>query len=153
MDLAAIRPAGVADAPRLAELRWEFRAGKDTPIEERSAFVERCAAWMSAELTSGAWRAWVAEKNGGVVGQVWMRMLAKVPNPNGERDRHAYISNLYVIPSARGGVGTRLLEAAIAWASANRVDRIVLWPTPRSRSMYVRHGFTDNGEVLELTCE
>ena len=57
------------------------------------------------------------------------------------------------LPAARGGVGTRLLEAAIAWASANRVDRIVLWPTSRSQSMYVRHGFAQNGEVFELTCE
>jgi hypothetical protein len=32
------------------------------------------------------------------------------------------------------------------------VDRIVLWPTARSRSMYMRYGFTANGEVLERTC-
>ena len=152
-ERAIVRPAGAADAPRLAELRWEFRAGKDAPVEEQSGFVDRCAAWMAAGLASGAWRAWVAEAHGAIVGQVWMRMVSKVPNPNGERDRHAYISNLYVTPSARGGVGTRLLEAALAWASANRIDRIVLWPTTRSQSMYVRHGFTPNGEVFELTCE
>ena len=137
---------------RLAELRWEFRAGKDAPVEERGAFIGRCAAWMSTELTSGRWRAWVAQRGTQIVGQVWLHPLSKIPNPNGERDRHAYISNVYVTPSSRGGVGTHLLEAAIAWASANKVDRVVLWPTSRSRSMYLRHGFTPNGEVLELTC-
>jgi ribosomal protein S18 acetylase RimI-like enzyme len=147
-----IRPADVADSRRLAQLRWEFRAGKDAPIEKEDAFVERCAAWMSAALAAGAWRAWVAEKNDATVGQIWMHVVAKVPNPVGERDRHAYISNLYVTPSARGGVGSRLLEAALAHASANRVDRIVLWPTSRSRSMYTRYGFTRNGEVFELIC-
>ena len=146
-----VRGAVPADARALAALRWEFRAGKDRPVEEQGAFLERCAAWMSAALASGAWRAWVAEKDGRIVGQVWLHPLAKIPNPNGERDRHAYISNVYVTPAARGGVGSRLLEAAIAWASANHVDRIVLWPTSRSRSMYLRHGFTPNGDVLELT--
>jgi GNAT superfamily N-acetyltransferase len=150
--MIAIRPATVADARRLAELRWEFRAGKDAPVEERGPFLERCANWMSGELNDGRWRAWVAERGGEIVGQAWLHVLSKVPNPNGERARHAYISNVYVVPTARGGVGTRLLTAAIEWASAHHVDRIVLWPTARSRSMYRRHGFTPDGDVLELTC-
>jgi GNAT superfamily N-acetyltransferase len=151
--MIAIRAAVASDARALAELRWEFRSGKDAPVEDHDAFVGRCAAWMSAELGSAAWRAWIAEQDGAIVGHAWLRTLPKIPNPNGERDRHAYISNVYVKPAVRGGrVGTRLLEAAIAWASANHVDRIVLWPTPRSRTLYMRHGFTPNGEVLELTC-
>ena len=150
--MIAIRPAAADDARRLAELRWEFRAGKDAPVEDRGEFLERCAEWMSHELKDGRWRAWVAERDGEVVGQAWLQLLSKIPNPNGERARHAYISNVYVMPAARGGVGTRLLNAAIEWASAQHVDRIVLWPTARSRSMYMRRGFTPNGDVLELTC-
>jgi len=150
--MIAIRAAAPLDARRLAELRWEFRAGKQPPVEEREVFVDRCAAWISEQLTLGAWRAWIAQDGDAVVGQLWMCVLPKVPNPNGERDRHAYISNVYVTPAARGGIGTRLLETAVAWASAGHVDRIVLWPTPRSRTMYMRHGFTPHGDVLELTC-
>ena len=51
-----IRAATPADARALAELRWEFRAGKTPPTEAHEAFVARCAAWMSAELERGAWR-------------------------------------------------------------------------------------------------
>ena len=147
-----IRAALSSDAPRLAQLRWEFRAGRDAPAEEHDAFVDRCAAWMAMQLTSGAWRAWVADENGVIVGHVWLHVISKIPNPVGERDRHAYISNVYVIPSSRGGVGARLLQSALDWASANHVDRIVLWPTTRSRSLYLRYGFTPNGDVLERTC-
>jgi predicted GNAT family N-acyltransferase len=75
-----------------------------------------------------------------------------MPNPISERSRHAYVSNVYVTPSARGGVGTQLLEAAIAAAEAEKVDRIVLWPSPLSKALYLRHGFTPNGEVFERTC-
>ena len=164
--MIAIRAAQPSDATALAELRWEFRAGRDAPVESREAFVARCAAWMRKELASGdAWRAWVAEEMhdpaarsgpGGsdtgsrrVVGQVWLHTINKVPNPIAERERHAYLSNLYVTPAARGGVGTRLLETVLAQAAADGVDSIVLWPSALSRSLYLRHGFTPKGAVLE----
>ena len=146
-----VRPATADDAPALAELRWEFRAGREPATEPHHAFVARCAAWMHRELTSAdAWRAWVAFRDGRAVGQVWLNTLPKIPNPVAERELHAYISNGYVMPSERGGTGTALLEAAIAWARLHEVDRVVLWPTRRSVSLYARHGFVRPGDVMEL---
>ena len=150
--MSDIRAAVPADARALAELRWEFRAGKTPPTEAHDAFVDRCHTWMSEELERGAWRAWVAEQDGLIVGQIWLQLLSKLPNPAEERERHAYISNVYVTPAARGGVGTRLLRTALDWATGHDIDRVVLWPTMRSRSMYQRFGFVANGGVLELTC-
>ena len=155
--MIAIRPARPLDAVLLAELRWEFRAARGTTVESRDAFVARCAGWMHKELAAGeSWCAWVAEQaeterdaERRIVGQVWLHVIRKVPNPTTELERHAYLSNLYVTPDARGGTGTRLLDAALAHAAAEGVDAIVLWPSPRSRSLYMRHGFTPNGAVLE----
>jgi GNAT superfamily N-acetyltransferase len=147
-----VRPATVADADALAELRWEFRAGRDEAVEDRSAFLARCAEWMRRELAGTAWRAWVAVRDGRIVGQVWLQVVRKMPNPIGERDRHGYLSNLYVMPSERGGIGTRLLRSAIDWAAADRVDRVVLWPSAQSVTLYARHGFTRQGDVMELRC-
>jgi len=147
-----VRPAVVDDAARLAELRWEFRSNRETPTTEpRDAFVARCAAWMRGALAArGAWRAWVAVDNGAPVGQLWVQAIEKIPNPAAELERHAYVSNLFVQPAHRGGAGTRLLEAAIAWARANEVDRVILWPSSRSVPLYERHGFTRRGTVMEL---
>ena len=147
-----IRSAAVDDASALANLRWEFRAGRDRAVESEQAFVERCRDWMTRELTGSAWRAWVAIENDRIVGQVWLQQIQKLPNPIGERERHGYLSNLYVQPAARGSVGTALLEAALAWARANGIDRVVLWPSARSVTLYSRHGFARNAEVMELTC-
>lgn len=147
-----IRDALADDAPALAELRWEFRAGRDAAVETHDAFIERCAAWMRRELTTGThWRAWVAVRETRIVGQAWLNTLAKIPNPIGERERHAYLSNLYVQPAERGGIGTKLLETVLAWTAANGVDRVVLWPSERSVTLYLRHGFTRDGDVMELT--
>ncbi len=143
-----IREATPDDAALLAELRWEFRAGRDEPAESRDAFVERCARWMHERVARGDWRAWVAEDAGRIVGHVWVHAIDKIPNPIGERERHAYLSNLYVTPSARGGTGTRLLGSALDWASAHGVDTVLLWPTDRSRSLYARFGFVVSGDFL-----
>jgi GNAT superfamily N-acetyltransferase len=146
-----IRPASAEDVERLAELRWEFRAGRAPATEGRDAFVARCAAWMRAALTDGRrWRAWAATTEGTIVGQVWVQTIEKMPNPTTELERLAYVSNLFVQPSFRGGTGARLLEAAVAWARLNECDRAVLWPSARSVTLYERHGFTHRGDVMEL---
>ena len=146
-----IRPASSADAGAMAELRWEFRAGRQPPTETHPVFIRRCGRWMRRELSSpGAWKAWVAVGNRAIVGQVWLHTIGKIPNPIDETEHHAYLSNLYVKPSDRGGTGTRLLEAAVAQACADGVDRVVLWPTVRSVTLYLRHGFSHGGDVMEL---
>ena len=148
--MTEIRRATLDDVAALAELRWEFRAGRQPPVEAHEAFVARCNAWMRRELDRSAWRAWVAVSDGRIVGQVWVDLIGKVPNPVGERERHAYLSNLYVQPAARGGVGTLLLDAVLSWARANQIDRVVLWPSQRSVTLYLRHQFTRDGDVMEL---
>jgi GNAT superfamily N-acetyltransferase len=149
--MTEIRSATSADAGALAELRWEFRTGRLPPEETHDVFVKRCAPWMRSELATGnAWRAWVAVLDRTIVGHVWLNTVHKIPNPVAEAETHGYLSNLYVKPSERGGTGTRLLDAAIKWARANRIDRVVLWPSPRSVTLYLRHGFSHGGEVMEL---
>jgi GNAT superfamily N-acetyltransferase len=149
--MSEIRRATSADAGALAELRWEFRTGRQPPAETHDAFVKRCAPWMRRELaTAYAWHAWVAVIDRAIVGQIWLHVMHKVPNPVAEPETHAYLSNLYVKPSERGGTGTRLLDTAIRWARSNGVDRVVLWPSPRSVTLYLRHGFSHGGEVMEL---
>ena len=146
-----IRSASSADAGAMAELRWEFRTSRLPPAETHDVFVKRCAPWMRRELTNGnSWRAWVAVVDKTIVGQVWLNTVHKVPNPVAELETHGYISNLYVRPSARGGLGTRLLDAALKFAQSNGIDRVVLWPSPRSVTLYLRHGFSHGGEVMEL---
>ncbi|HKB11254.1 MAG TPA: GNAT family N-acetyltransferase [Vicinamibacterales bacterium] len=149
--VTATRAAVAADADRLAQLRWEFRASRAPTTEDHDAFVRRCADWMRRELAAQwPWRAWVAIAGGEIVGQLWMQAINKMPNPGAERERHGYVSNVFVQPEHRGGAGSRLLDEAIAWARAEQVDRVILWPSARSVTLYERHGFTHHGDVMEL---
>jgi ribosomal protein S18 acetylase RimI-like enzyme len=146
-----IRPAIAVDAPALARLRYEFRAGIGPAAESEAAFVERCTAWMVERLRPGAsWRCWVAQARGAVVGSAWLQLIEKLPNPVAEPELHGYISSLYVQPADRGaGLGSLLLAACLGECEAQAVDAAILWPTPRSRSLYVRHGFAVHDDLME----
>jgi GNAT superfamily N-acetyltransferase len=147
-----IRPAVAADAPMLAGLRFEFRAGLAPEAVIEPEFHRRCSAWMAARLPrTDVWSCWIAEiEPDGPCGTVWVQWLEKLPNPTDEPERHAYVTNLYVRPAARDrGVGSAMLATVLAECGARGCDAVFLWPTPRSRSLYLRHGFSAESGVLE----
>ncbi|MBX6364772.1 MAG: GNAT family N-acetyltransferase [Gemmatimonadetes bacterium] len=147
-----IRRATPADAATLAALRLEFRSALRAPTEADADFLHRCTAWMAERLSAdGAWRCWVAEDDGRIVGHVWAQRIEKIPNPIDEPEAHGYITNLFVREEARGvGTGARLLEAALAWCREFRAHAVLLWPTDRSRSLYRRYGFEVREDVMEM---
>jgi GNAT superfamily N-acetyltransferase len=148
---ASIRTAGVADAGALARLRYEFRVDIASPAEAETAFVERCREWMARRLEGGQWRCWIAEADRIPVGTAWLHLFDKLPNPVAEPERHGYITSLYVRPAYRGtGLGSALLAACLDGCRSAKVDAVLLWPTPASRSLYLRHGFDARDDVLEL---
>ena len=146
-----IRHASSSDAPTLARLRCEFRAALGVVSEPEVVFVDRCAAWMAARLgPDSRWRCWVVEREGVIRGNVWLQLIEKLPNPVEEPELHGYISNLYVQPALRGaGVGSALLERCLQECDGQGVDAVVLWPTPKSRGLYERHGFSVRDDLME----
>jgi ribosomal protein S18 acetylase RimI-like enzyme len=146
----AIRAAGSGDATALAGLRHEFRSDLAPATEAEAAFLERCTGWMARRLAAGSpWRCWVAETGTTIVGTVWLQLIDKLPNPVAEPERHGYVSSLYVRPAHRGaGLGSELLGACLQECERLELDTVVLWPTPASRSLYLRHGFAARDDLL-----
>jgi GNAT superfamily N-acetyltransferase len=145
-----VRKAGGADSSALAALRFAFRSALADPVESRTDFLVRCEAWMRTHLDDDThWRAWIAEIDDAPVGTVWLQIIEKLPNPVIERELHAYVTNLFVLPESRGrGVGGLLLSSLLAECAALGVDTIILWPTPESRTLYRRHGFDVTDAVM-----
>jgi GNAT superfamily N-acetyltransferase len=107
---------------------------------------------MRERLAPGTpWRCFVALRDGAIVGHVWITLIDNVPNPRSdEPERHAYLTNLYARPTERGGTGSALLEAALAWCREARVDTAILWPSERSRTLYARYGFAASQQLMAL---
>ncbi len=151
--MLTVRDAKIADAAELARLRYEFRAAERPAVEPQETFIERCTTWMRQRLAPGSsWHCIIAERDGTTVGHVWLEVVDKVPNPGAdEPERHVYLTNLYVRPDARGGPGSALVEAALAWCRERRADTVILWPSERSRTLYARYGFGPSPDILALS--
>lgn len=147
-----IRVAKPDDFKLLAQQRYAFRSEIGRNQETESAFLKRCGTWMKkAVATRNTWRCWIAESRGRFFGNVCVQLIEKIPNPVSERERHAYITNLYVVPDARGKrIGTRLLRTALTWCRRNEVDAVLLWPSRRSRALYQRHSFAVSDDLFAL---
>jgi GNAT superfamily N-acetyltransferase len=145
-----IRIARSPDYPTLAAMRYEFRASLGTPNKACDAFECRMLQWLDAHLGK-AWTAWVATEDESLIGHVFLHVIDKVPNPVPEPEQLGYITNLYVREQNRGtGIGGALLDTALQECRGLQVDTVVLWPSPRSRSLYDRRGFASPAAVLEL---
>jgi len=151
-DLVRIRRARPSDVARLAELRYTMRTALAPSRQGKAAFQRRCRRWMAQRLKRrGSWAAWVAHAGGTIVGGVWIELFEKMPNPVGERERHAYLTNLFVEPRHRSqGLGARLVRTAVAWADRRGVDAVILWPSPKSRPLYARLGFRGHDAILQV---
>jgi len=151
----SIRLATASDAITLARHRCAFRSGLDAPCEDEESFLQRCGDWMQERLEDqGRWKCWVAEQDNTIIGNLWMQLIEKIPNPVKEPEFHAYVTNFYVREEARGrGVGARMLGVALEWAKAQDVQAVILWPTEQSRPLYERHGFAVREDLLELLVE
>ena len=86
-----------------------------------------------------------------IVGQVWLHTVRKIPNPIAEREQLAYLSNLYVqAVRARRHRHAPARSRARLVPAPTAIDRVVLWPSARSVTLYLRHGFSRGGDVMEL---
>lgn len=151
-NTTSIRRATPQDAPVLADLRFRFRCELGEPNEPEDLFRERCARWMADRLAGHpGWHCWVAEGPEGVLGNLWLQLIEKVPNPVDEPEHHAYVTNVYVLPQARGArAGALLVETALAWCRESSIDAVLLWPSRRSRSLYARYGFGERDDLFAL---
>ncbi|MEV6283136.1 GNAT family N-acetyltransferase [Kribbella sp. NPDC051770] len=94
---------------------------------------------------------------------LWLKVLAPAPAPDGDgrlqelgralagrhpREPHLYLSCMGVIPGRRGaGLGSELLRDGLEGAE---LGVYLEASSPRSRDLYLRHGFADLGEPVQV---
>jgi len=148
-----IRFANERDAATLARLRYELRSSLHEVVESEATFVSRCAQWMKERLRDDSnWRCWIAEGESTPVGAVWAQLVEKIPNPIAEPESFVYLTNFYVRAEHRGeGIGSMLLTAVLDWAKSSNAQAVILWPTERSRPLYLRHDFSAADDLMEFS--
>lgn len=139
---AVIRQATGSDADRraMATVRrlWaEEDAGEPIPDPGHEA---RAMAWIDANASHRV--AWLAEVDGIVVGMLTIVVVERMPQPGIPTNGWGYVHHFVVDPAHRDtGIGSALMDAAVADARRRGWSQLVLHPRERSIPFYERHGF------------
>lgn len=131
-----LRPLQVGDIGWIAHrqgLLYAHEYGWDASFE---ALVAQIAAAYVQKFKPGRENAWIAERDGRVVGSVFVVQRSKWV---------AQLRLLYVEPDARGlGLGKALTQECISFARAAGYRRLMLWTNDMlaaARHTYVAAGF------------
>lgn len=148
------RLARVGDLNRLAELRWRSRTDEDgeLPLHSHSEFTGACERFLREGLSSGSHAYWLAVEDDEILSRVFVQRISMAPRPCKINDQWGYVTNAYTLPAHRGeGIGGALMKHAIAWAQAEDLELLIVWPSDRAGSFYRRFGFVAENDVLQLT--
>jgi RimJ/RimL family protein N-acetyltransferase len=146
-----IRPLAYGDAPSMHRaLHLVAQEGNLIAIEPEGvgdlpAMIENVRRYLTTPRATQL----VAELAGEVVGAV-----AVTPGPFGRKDRHWCQFNVWLIPSVRRiGIGTALIESAIAWAKAQDFEKAVaeiFASNEPSLRLFRKFGFVTEGRQKDL---
>lgn len=151
---ASIRRATIDDAEKLASLGAETFVetyGHLYPEADLHAYLAQAysAETLRAALADPEVAAWIAEDEGEVVG---FSQVCPAALPHADlRPGHGELQRLYLRAShQKGGLGSRLIEPALAWLEAR--DRTPIWlnvytGAEGAQRFYERHGFRKVGQM------
>jgi GNAT superfamily N-acetyltransferase len=150
-----IRQATSRDAAELARLRWDFSPDEVAASGQSFAeFARDFELFLRDALDSRSWSIWVSEQQERLIANIYVYCVPKVPRPGRFGQRYGYVTNVYVEPDVRNaGIGSALLRQVIAWACAERLELLLVWPSEESVRFYKRAGFIPSPSGMELDLE
>ncbi|MBP3950207.1 GNAT family N-acetyltransferase [Bacillus suaedae] len=149
-----IRLAEGKDCKQLIKLRWDSTIEFDEKNEIEEAlyddFEKECQAFLENALTSDQWFIWVAEENGKIVSNIYIKLIQKVPRPGRVTYPFAYMTNVFTTREFRNkGIGSTLLSRIKEWTRVNKYEFIIVWPSDDSINYYKKNGYIHCTEPME----
>jgi GNAT superfamily N-acetyltransferase len=147
-----IRKAREDDMEALIRMRWEFTLEHQPEVKgDYELFAQECREFLVQAIRGERWHIWVAEVDAKIVSHVYIQLIDKVPRPGRITYPFAYMTNVYTLPSWRSqGIGSQILQKIEKWATENKFEFIIVWPSEESRDFYGRNGYKLCNDPMEL---
>ncbi|MEO0569506.1 MAG: GNAT family N-acetyltransferase [Pseudomonadota bacterium] len=148
-----IRPHRPKDFQQLTELRWLLKTEDDPTVSEDKKANFQTAYFNQLHFSEklGDTVHFVIDDAPKIAGALTIRIVRKELAPVSEASSWGYLTNTYVTNECRGrGLGSKLLNNAIAWAREIQLELLIVWPSERSYSFYRAAGFCGESDPLEL---
>ena len=125
---------------------YEGMGYSDTKALE--AMVSTCGPYLSAALTNGTFRAWMAIAGDRVVGGGAILINPWPSHPYDLECRRATILNVFVYPEfRRQGIARQLMRAMIDWCKEEGYAAVYLHASDNGRPLYEALGFEPTTEM------
>jgi GNAT superfamily N-acetyltransferase len=136
------RLATVADLESLVDLRAAFLAEVRGDDPSDPQLLSALRQYFASSLPTGEFVSYVAEVDRRLVATSGMAYHSHPPASGDLSGRHAYIMNMYTLPTWRGrGVATTLFTMLLALAGKEGCNKVSLHALPLGRPIYIKAGF------------
>jgi len=122
--------------------------GKYDP-QKLEAMTSAYRPWLESKMAAGEYLGWFAMSEDGAVGAgLGLWLMDWPPHVIGSALRRGNIINVYTeAPHRRRGLARTLLNAALDWCRANRVDVVILHASKEGRHLYESVAFEPTNEM------
>jgi len=105
--------------------------------------------WLRRKMEAGEYLAWFAlAPDASIAAGLGLWLMDWPPHLVAPGPWRGNILNVYCEPShRRRGMARALMEAALAWCTANQVGAVILHASPEGRRLYESLGFTPTNEM------
>ena len=146
----SIRPATLEDAGIIAGHRHRMflDIGKHDP-QKLEVMTSAYRPWLESKMAAGEYLGWLAMASDGTVAAgLGLWLMDWPPHVIGSGLRRGNIINVYTEAAHRKrGLARLLLNTALDWCRANRVDVIILHASKGGRHLYESAGFQPTNEM------
>jgi len=146
----SIRLATLEDAGIIAGHRHRMFVdmGKYDP-QKLEAMTSAYRPWLESKIAAGEYLSWLAtSQDGAVAAGLGLWLMDWPPHVIGSGLRRGNIINVYTEAAhRRQGLARLLLNAALDWCRANRIDVIILHASKEGRHLYESAGFEPTNEM------
>ena len=146
----SIRLATLDDAATIAGHRHRmFLDIGDHDRQKLEAMTEAFKPWLESRIASGDYLGWLAlASDGSVAAGLGLWLMDWPPHVLGGASRRGNIVNVYTEAAhRRRGLARLLMNTALEWCRANRVDVIILHASKEGRRLYESVGFEPTNEM------
>jgi len=117
--------------------------------QKLEAMTEAFRPWLESRMAAGEYLGWLAMAvDGSVAAGLGLWLMDWPPHVLGGGSRRGNIVNVYTEAAhRRRGLARLLLNAALEWCRANRVDVVILHASKDGRQLYESVGFEPTNEM------
>lgn len=143
------RKATINDIEVLADLRKKQLM--DEGIEANKDIDEELIRFFQQKLTDNSLVEWVVEDEGKIIATAAIVFYEFPPTYTNKSGIKGYITNMYTDPAYRGrGIASSLLDTLVDEARERKVEKLWLGASKLGRPVYLKYGFKETNEWLEL---